>query len=166
MAGKVKPVPEGCRSVTPYMVLRNAAEAIDFYKKAFGASEVCRMTGPGGQGVMHAEIKIGDSMIFLSDEFPNMGNKSPQTLGATTMSIMLYVDDVDASFARAVEAGARPHFPPQDMFWGDRFAKLVDPFGHEWAMATHIEDVSQEEMARRSDAFCAQMAAQQKNGHA
>lgn len=162
MAEKVKAIPDGCRTVTPYMVVSGADRAIEFYKQAFGAVEIVRMTGPGGQGIMHAEIKIGDSLIFLCDEFPNMGNRSPQTLGATTMSIMLYVEDVDAAFARAVEAGAKPLFPPQDMFWGDRFTKVADPFGHEWAMATHIEDVSPEECRRRSEAFFAQMAAQQQ----
>ena len=166
MASKVKPIPEGCRTVTPYMVIKGAEQAIAFYKKAFAATEIMCMRGPGGQGVMHAEIRIGDSLIFLSEECPQMGNKSPQTLGATTMTIMLYVEDVDAAFARAVEAGAKPHFPPQDMFWGDRFTKVVDPFGHEWAMATHIEDVSQAEMAPRQEAFFAQMAAQQQKASA
>jgi PhnB protein len=157
---KVKPIPEGMHTVVSYLTLNNAGEAIDFYKKAFGAEEVVRMTGPGGHGVMHAELKIGDSLLFLADEFPGMGNPSPKTLGGTTVGIHLNVADVDAVFARAVAAGARAEMPPADMFWGDRFGKLTDPFGHSWSLSTHIEDVSHEEMARRSEAFFAEMAKQ------
>jgi len=159
---KVKPVPEGYHTVQPYLVLKDAAAAIEFYKKAFGATEVCRMTGPDGKSVMHAEIKVGDSLIFLSNECPSgQGNKAPATLGGTTVSLMLYVPNVDVLHKQAVGAGATSEMPPQDMFWGDRFGKLVDPFGHSWAIATHIEDVSAEEMKRRSDAFCAEMAKKQ-----
>ena len=118
-----------------FKVLKGAAQAIDFYKRAFGAQEGERMVGPDGQSVMHADIKIGDSMVMLCDEFPQMGNRSPHTLGGTTASIFLYVSDVDSAFKRAVHAGAKAIMPPADMFWGDRFGKLVDPFGHEWAMA-------------------------------
>jgi PhnB protein len=161
MTKKVKPIPDGCRTVTPYLTVRNASEAIAFYKKAFGAEEVCRMTAPDGKSIMHAEIKIGDSLVYLGEECPDQGpgNRAPQTVGATTVSIMLYVEDVDAAHTRAVTSGAKSHFPPQDMFWGDRFTKVVDPFGHEWAIATHVEDVSVEEMGRRAEAFFKQMSA-------
>ena len=155
---RVKAVLEGHHVATPALCIRGAAEAIEFYKKAFGAVEVSRFVGPGGHGVMHAEIKIGDSPIMMSDEFPNMGNKSPTTLGGTTGSIMLYFEDVDAAFQKAVAAGAKPEMPPADMFWGDRFAKITDPFGHSWSLATHIEDVSPEEMARRGQEFLCNMA--------
>jgi PhnB protein len=157
MASKVKPVPEGFHTVTPYLTLSNAAEAIEFYKKAFGAVELCRMAGPGGQGIGHAEIKIGDSHLFLADECPGMGNRSPKSLGGTTIGIHLNVEDVDAVFARAVKAGATPQMQPADMFWGDRFGKLADPFGHSWSVSTHIEDVTPEEMERRAVAAMAQM---------
>ena len=160
MASKVKPVPEGHHTVTPYLVLDDTAAAIEFYKKAFGAVELHRLASPGGEGVMHAEIKIGDSLLYLADEFPCVGNRSPKSLGATTIGIHLSVADIDATYARAVAAGATPQMPPADMFWGDRFGKLTDPFGHVWSLATHIEDVSAAEMQQRSDAFCAQMAEQ------
>lgn len=158
MAKSVKPIPEGCHTVIPYLMVRGAADAIEFYKKAFGAQEICRMAMPGGN-IMHAEIKIGDSLIFLGDECPTM-MFSPASLGGTSVSIHLYVENVDAAHERAVKAGATSQMPPQDMFWGDRYTKLVDPFGHSWGIATHIEDVSAEEMDRRAQAFCAQMAEQ------
>ncbi|MBV8866082.1 MAG: VOC family protein [Acidobacteriaceae bacterium] len=151
---QVKKVPEGYHSATPYLVVGDAARAIDFYKKAFGATELVRMGGPEGK-IGHAEIKIGDSMIMLSDEL--MGNRSPQTLGGSPVSIFLYVDDVDSVFNQAVNAGAKGDMPPMDMFWGDRFGKLTDPFGHLWAVATHIEDVAPEEMRKRAQASMAQM---------
>lgn len=152
-----KPIPDGYRTVTPYLTIKGAAQAIDFYKRAFGAQEGERMTGPDGQSVMHAEIKIGDSLVMLSDEFPQMGGRSPQTLGGTTASIFLYVPDVDTAFKRALDAGAKAIMAPADMFWGDRFGKLVDPFGHEWAMATHKEDLSPEEIRKRGAAAMASM---------
>jgi len=158
MKNGVRPVPEGYQTVTPYLVVRGADKAIDFYKRAFGAVEVGRSSGPGGQGIMHADLKIGNSHVFLSDEFPNMGNPSPQTLGGTTCAVFLYVENVDAVFAQAVAAGAKAQMPPADMFWGDRYAKLTDPFGHAWSMATHIEDMTPEEMTRRSEKFFADMA--------
>ena len=117
------------------------------------------MPGPGGQGIMHAEIKIGDSMIMLNDEFPGMGEKSPQSLGGATASIYLYVEDVDAVQAKAVAAGAKPKMPPMDMFWGDRMGRVSDPFGHEWAISTHKEDLSTEEIKKRAEAFFAKMSA-------
>ena len=152
-----KPIPDGYRTVTPYLTLTGAAQAIDFYKRAFGAHEVARMTGPDGTSVMHAEIRIGDSVVMLSDEFPQMGSRSPQTLGGTTGAIFLYVPEVDTAFQRAIDAGAKALVPPTDMFWGDRFGKLVDPFGHEWAMATHQEDLSPEEVRTRGAAAMAAM---------
>jgi PhnB protein len=154
----VKAIPAGYHTVTPALTIRGAAEAIEFYKKAFGAVEVSRFSGPDGHSVMHAEIRVGDSAIMLSDEFPNMGARAPSSLGATTGSLYLYVEDVDAAFRKAVAAGAKPDMPPADMFWGDRFAKLTDPYGHSWSLATHIEDVTPEEMARRGQEFMAQMA--------
>jgi PhnB protein len=151
----VKPIPDGYRTVTPYLTVKGAGQAIEFYKRAFGAQEVERMTGPDGKSVMHAELRIDDSLVMLSDEFPQMGPRSPQTLGGTTASIFLYVPDVDAAFKRALDAGATAIMAPADMFWGDRFGKLRDPFGHEWGMATHKVDLSPEEIRRRGAAAMA-----------
>jgi len=159
MAGNVKPIPEGNHTVTPYLSVKGAAAAIEFYKKAFGAVELCRMPDPMGR-VMHAELRLGDSVLFLSEECPGMNN-SPQTLGGTTVTLHLYVENVDAAFNQAVAAGAQTQMPPTDMFWGDRFSKVVDPFGHSWGIATHVEDVSAEEMERRTQEFFAKMAQQQ-----
>jgi PhnB protein len=154
---KVHPVPPGYRTVTPYLVVNDARGALDYYKRAFSATDLVVMEGPGGK-IGHAEFKIGDSMLMLSDE---MGpNRSPKTLGGSPVSIFLYVEDVDAVFERAVDAGATPDMPPQDMFWGDRFGKLTDPFGHLWALATHVEDVAPEEMKNRVEKAMAQMAQQ------
>lgn len=144
----VQPIPAGYHTVTPYLCLRDTAKALDFYGKAFGAEELFRMAGPGG-GVMHAEMKIGDSMIMLGDECPQRGVLGPQSRGGTTVSLMLYVTEVDAAFNRAVAAGCTVKMPPTNMFWGDRFCKVADPFGHEWAIATHIEDLSPEEVEKR-----------------
>jgi PhnB protein len=159
MAAKVQPVPPGYHTVTPYLVLSNAGRAIDFYKQAFGAKELSRMAAPDGK-VGHAELKIGDSLIMLSDEM--MGNRSPESLGGSPVSIFLYVEDVDSVFNAAVKAGAKSTMPPADMFWGDRYAKLTDPFGHLWGIATHKEDVAPEEMERRAkEAMAKQQAAAQ-----
>ena len=144
----VKPIPEGYHSVTPYLVIRGAAAAIDFYKKAFGATELFRFPAPDGK-IGHAEIKIGDSPIMLADENPDMGYKSPQSLGGSPVSLMIYLEDVDTVFNRAVEAGATVREAVQDKFYGDRNATVTDPFGHNWHIATHKEDVSPEEMERR-----------------
>ena len=157
MADKVKPIPDGYHSVTPYLFVTGAAEAIGFYRKAFSAEERFRMPGPGGK-IMHAELQFGDSVVMLADEFPDMGVKSPKSLGGSAGSIMLYVNDVDASFKQATAAGATAKQPPTDMFWGDRSCKLVDPFGHGWMLATHIEDVSPEEMDKRGKEFAEKMA--------
>jgi uncharacterized glyoxalase superfamily protein PhnB len=152
MSKAVSTIPQGSRAVTPYLIIQDAARAIDFYKAAFGAEELCRMPGPDGHRIMHAELKFGDSQFFLCDEFPSMGARSPKALGGTPVSIHLYTEDVDALHDRAVKAGATSKMPPANMFWGDRFAKLTDPFGHEWALSTHVEDVSPEEMGRRAEA--------------
>ena len=150
--GKVNPVPDGYGTVTPYMAIRDAAKAIDFYQKAFGAEELFRMPGPGGK-VMHAELQIGNSKVMLGEESVEQGAPSPKTLGGTATGLLLYVNDVDASFNRAVSAGCTAKMPPTDMFWGDRFSKLEDPFGHSWWISTRIEDVSAEEIERRHAAL-------------
>ncbi|CAN5890225.1 Dot/Icm type IV secretion system effector PhnB [soil metagenome] len=147
----VKPIPEGYHSVTPYLIINGAADAIEFYKKAFGATELFRMPQPDGK-VGHAEIKIGDSPIMLSDEHPEMGYTSPTTLGGTPVSIMIYVDDVDTIFKQAIAAGGEQQKPVQDQFYGDRSGSLKDPFGHVWHVATHVEDVSPEEIEKRASA--------------
>jgi PhnB protein len=159
MAGPVKPVPPGYHTVTPYLTLSDAASAIDFYKQAFGATEIARMKGPDGK-IGHAEIKIGDSVLMLADEWPGNEARSPQSLGGSTVGIFLYVDNVDAVFETATKAGAKIQQPLADMFWGDRFGKVSDPFGHHWALATHVEDVSPEEMEKRMRAAMPQAAAQ------
>jgi PhnB protein len=148
MASKVKPIPDGYHTATPYLILSDAAKAIEFYKRAFGAAELMRFPAPGGK-IGHAEIKIGDSQIMLADEHPDMGYKSPTSLGGTPVSIMLYVTDVDATAAQAVSAGARVTKPVQDQFYGDRSGTLTDPFGHVWHISTHKEDVAPDEMERR-----------------
>ena len=147
----VKPIPEGYHSVTPYLIVRGGAEAIDFYQKAFGATELFRFPTPDGQ-IGHADIKIGDSPIMLADEFAEMGHKGPQSLGGSPVSIMIYVEDVDTIFNQAVAAGATIKEGLQDKFYGDRNGSVIDPFGHVWHIATHKEDVSPEEMQRRAKA--------------
>ncbi len=157
MPNAVKPVPEGYRSLTPNLVTQNAAAAIDFYKKVFGATEVQRFPGPDGK-VMHAELKIGDSIIFVTDA---MGQVAPAAaLGVSNpMYLHLYVQDADTIFNRAVTAGARVDTPIQNMFWGDRYGKLTDPFGQQWGIATHVEDVSPQDLPRRQQEFFAKAAA-------
>jgi PhnB protein len=152
-----KSVPQGFHTVTPSLVVQNAAKAIEFYKKAFGAQERMRMSTPDGK-IGHAELQIGDSIIFLSDEMPNMGSKSPQSVGTSTGTLYLYVEDVDKDFKRAVDAGGKTTMPVADMFWGDRFGSLVDPFGHTWGLSTHKEDLTEKEIGERSKDFYAQMA--------
>ena len=148
----VTPIPDGYYSLTPYLVCKDAARAIEFYKHAFGAQEIVRMPGPNGQ-VMHAEVKIGNSMLMLSDENKERGHLSPASIGGTAVSLMFYTDDVDAVFSRAVSLGATTEQEPADMFWGDRMGNLADPFGHKWAIATHKEDVSPDEMQKRMAAI-------------
>ena len=147
------PIPAGHRSITPHLVIKGAAEAIEFYKRAFGATELGRMPFPDGSGgvkIGHAELQIGDSRLFLADEFPEYGSAGPD--GASPVTIHLYVTDADATFAAALEAGATATMPPADMFWGDRYGKLVDPFGHHWAVAEHLEDLTPEQMRERMTA--------------
>ena len=141
--------PDGYHTATPYLIIKDAARALDFYKKAFGAEELFRMPDPSGK-IGHAEIKIGDSILMMADEFPDMGYKGPQSYGGTSTSIMLYVADVDAQFQKAVAAGAQVKRPLKDQFYGDRSGTITDPFGHEWTIATHKEDLSMEEIGRRA----------------
>jgi PhnB protein len=151
MAG-VKAVPDGYPQVTPYLCVDGAAAAIDFYGKVLGATERMRMGGPDGK-VGHAELQIGSGLVMLADEFPDMGQRSPRALGGSPVTVSVYVDDVDAVFAAALEAGATEVRGVQDQFYGDRTGQFQDPFGHLWSVATHIEDVSPEEMARRAEAM-------------
>jgi PhnB protein len=151
MSNEVKPIPEGYNSVTPYLIVNGAARAIEFYKQAFGATVTVRMDGPDGR-VGHAEIRIGDSHVMLADEHPEMGARSPQTIGGSPVSLLLYVEDVDATVSQAVEAGAKLTRPVKDQFYGDRTGGLEDPFGHAWYVATHVEDVAPEEMRKRAAA--------------
>ena len=149
----VRPIPEGYHSVTPALLVRGAAQAIDFYTRAFGARELGRMPAPDGQRIWHAELQIGDARLMLADEFPDMGGHAPESLGGTPVSLHLYLEDADAAVQRAVDAGATVIQPLMDAFWGDRYGRIKDPFGHEWSVATHIEDVGEEEMRRRAEAF-------------
>jgi PhnB protein len=150
----VRPVPEGYSSVTPYLIVKGAVDAIEFYEHVFDAKELMRFGGPDGT-VAHAELQIGDARIMLSDEHPRMGFRSPQSLGGSGTGIMLYVEDVDSVFTRAIDAGAKTHQEVKNQFYGDRSGTLIDPFGHVWTIATHIEDLSEEEMQRRMEAAMA-----------
>jgi PhnB protein len=158
----VKPIPEGYHTLTPSLTVRNAERAIEFYKQAFGAEVRGGVAkGPDGK-VMHAELKIGDSVIMLSDEYPEFGSKSPQSIGDSGMGLHIYLDNVDAAFDRAVKAGASVEMPVMDQFWGDRYGKLKDPFGHKWSMATHVRDMSQDEMEKGMDEAFAKAAEKMK----
>ena len=148
----VKPIPDGYHTATPYLIIEGAADAIEFYKQAFGAVELFRMPGPDGK-IGHAEIKIGDSPIMLADAYPDMGYKGPKSLGGSPVSLMIYVEDVDTVFKRAVDAGATVKEVVSDKFYGDRMGTLIDPFGHVWHVATHKEDVSLAEMEKRAAAL-------------
>jgi uncharacterized glyoxalase superfamily protein PhnB len=150
--------PKGYHSVTPAITVRDAAKAIDFYKEAFGADELDRMEGPDGS-IMHAEIRIGDSIIMLGEENPAWGTKSPQTLGGVHSSLHIYVDDADAAFAKAVAAGCEARYPLEDAFWGDRYGKVTDPFGHEWGLATRVKDLTPEETRKAAEAWMQQAMA-------
>ena len=151
MAGKVKHIPDGYHTVTPYLIVNDGVRALDFYQRAFGAKERMRMPQPDGR-IGHAEVEIGDSRIMLADEFPEMDARSPKTVGGSPVSIMLYVEDVDAVFKQAIGAGAREVRPVADQFYGDRLGSLQDPFGHKWHIATHKEDLSLEEIKKRAAA--------------
>jgi PhnB protein len=145
----VKAIPEGYHSVTPYLIVDGAAEAIRFYERAFGATEVLVMPMGDSGRIAHAEIRIGDSHVMLSDEWPDMNFLGPKSRGGATASLMIYLEDVDSAWERAISAGCTEERPPEDQFWGDRMGTLVDPFGHRWSLATHIEDVDEDEMRRR-----------------
>ena len=153
----VQPIPKGYHAATPYLIVEGASDAIAFYEKAFGATESLRLDGPGGR-VMHAEFKIGDSPMMIADECPEMGARSPKAFGGSSMHLHLYVEDVDATVGRAVEAGAVVVRPVQDQFYGDRSGVLEDPFGHKWNVATHVEDVTPEQMGERFAAMMAKKA--------
>lgn len=152
MPGQVKPIPDGYHTVTPYLVFDGASAAIEFYQKAFGATQLFRLDGPDGK-VGHAEIKIGDSPIMLADERPDMGARGPKSIGGCPITIMLYVRDVDSVYAQAVAAGAKPDRPIQNQFYGDRSGSVDDPFGYKWYIATHVEDVPTDELQRRAAAM-------------
>jgi uncharacterized glyoxalase superfamily protein PhnB len=148
-----KPIPDGYNTITASLIVRNGANAIEFYKKAFGAQELYRFPGPDGKSIMHAEIKIGNSRIMLSDEFPQMNCRSPQSLGGTGIYIHMYVEDADTTFNKAIAAGAKPTMPIMDAFWGDRYGQIEDPFGHVWGIATRKIDMSPEELAKAGQEF-------------
>jgi PhnB protein len=152
-----KPIPEGYHTVTPYLAVDDAVQAIEYYKKAFGAKERVRMEAPDGK-IGHAELEIGDSLVMLSDPFPHATTRPPKELGGTSASVFMYVEDVDAFVKRAVDEGATMTMEVADQFWGDRFGSVQDPFGHSWSIATHVEDVPPEEMAERAKQAMAEMA--------
>jgi PhnB protein len=153
----VQPVPEGYHTITPYLAVDDASAAIDYYRRAFGAKERVRMSGPG-DSIMHAELEIGDSLVMLSDPFPQASTRNPKELGGTSASIFVYVDNIDELYKQAIDAGASSLMEPDDMFWGDRFGSVQDPFGHSWTIATHIEDVAPEELEKRQKEWMEQMA--------
>lgn len=153
----VRNPPAGFHTVTPALIVRDAARALDFYSRAFGAEEVTRMVGPDG-GIMHAEFRIGDSNIMLGEENEQWGTKSPLSTNGNSVTLHLYMPDADAAVARAVKAGAKVSMPLEDAFWGDRYGKVTDPFGHEWGIATHVKDLSNEEMERAGKEWMAKMA--------
>lgn len=152
-ARHARPLPEGYHTLTPSLTVQGTAKAIEFYTRAFGARELGRMAAPDGERIWHAELQIGDSRLMLTDEFPDMGGRSPQSLGGTPVSLHLYVDDVDATVQRALDNGAKLVQPVMEVFWGDRYGRIDDPFGHHWGIATHVEDVPEDEMQRRAEAF-------------
>lgn len=158
MATKTKPIPDGHHTLSPYLTVRGASDALEFYKKAFGATELCRLNMPDGK-IAHGEFKIGDSIFMISDENPGCSSTSPEALGGSPVTLHLYVTDADATFADAIEAGAKETMPLDNQFWGDRMGGLVDPFGHNWLIATHVEDVDPSEFHSRMEAcFAAKTA--------
>jgi uncharacterized glyoxalase superfamily protein PhnB len=159
MKNKSKSIPEGFNTLTPHLVVKGASKAIDFYNKAFGAEEIRRVSGPDGKSIMHAELKIGNSRLMLVDEFPEMNARGPESIGGTPVTIHMFVEDADAVFNRAVDAGALVRMPLADMFWGDRYGVLADPFGHLWSIATHKEDLTPEEIGKRMKSSFSAVAA-------
>lgn len=160
MTHHVKAKPDEYHTLTASLIIQGADKAIDWYTKVFGAKLTSRMATPDGKSVWHAELRIGDSLLMLADEDPTMGARSPKTLGGASSSVHLYTENVDDVFARATGAGAKPVMPPMDMFWGDRYARITDPFGQEWGIATHTEDVPPEQMESRGREWAARMNAQ------
>jgi PhnB protein len=158
----VKPIPEGYHTLTPGLVVRNGAEAIEWYKRGLGATEVMRMMSPDGKRLMHGELKIGDSVLMLGEEMPGMPVAWPKGKEQPPMGLYMYVADVDAAYEKAVGAGAKGVQPPKDMFWGDRYARIVDPYGHHWGIATHKEDVPPDELKRRGEAWAKKQAEKMK----
>lgn len=158
MAG-VNPIPKGMHTVTPNLVIRDCAKAIEFYTRALGAQEVSRFPAPDGKSVWHAELRIGDSIVFMNDEMPGMGRSAPTADAPVPVTMWLYVPDCDAAFRRAVDAGAKPTMQPDDMFWGDRVASIADPYGYLWSFATHQKDLTVEEMRRAGEEFARSMRA-------
>ena len=155
MPGKVKPIPDGYHTATPYLIVNGGVKALEFYKQAFGAEELFRMPAPGGK-IGHAELEIGGSLVMLSDALPQFATRSPKELGGTTASVFMYVENVDAVVEKAVDAGATVTMETADQFWGDRMGSITDPFGHNWSLATHVEDVTPEQVAERAkEAFAA-----------
>jgi uncharacterized glyoxalase superfamily protein PhnB len=158
----VDPIPKGMQTVTPDLTLRECAKAIDFYERALGAREVSRMPAPDGRSIWHAELQIGDSLLYVNDEMPGMGPRAPTAESPAPARMWLYVKDCDAAFHRAVEAGAKPTMPPSDMFWGDRCAEVADPYGYLWSFATRQKEMTAEEMRRAGEAFARQQQQQQQ----
>ncbi len=159
MKNTTKAIPDGFNTLTPHLVVKGASQAIDFYKKAFGAEEMKRMPGPNGKSIIHAELKIGNSRLMLVDEFPEMNARGPETIGGTPVTIHMFVEDADAVFNRALDAGAQVRMPLADMFWGDRYGVVADPFGHLWSIATHKEDLTPEEIGKRMQGAFSESAA-------
>lgn len=158
----VRAIPEGYHSITPYLAVNNAADAIDFYKRAFEARETYRLHGPDGKSIINAELKIGDSIVLLSDEFPHGSSRSPSSIGGTTITLHIYAEDVDKTFNQAISAGAIIIMPVMDAFWGDRYGQLKDPFGHIWSIATHKQDLSQEEIQKAGETILKDMMGSQR----
>ena len=150
MKSQIKPVPDGFHTLTPHLVVKGASQAIEFYKRAFGAEEIKRLPGPDGKSLIHAELKIGNSRLLLVDEFPEMDCRGPKSVGGSPVSIHMFVDDADAAFDKALAAGAEVRMPLADQFWGDRYGVLTDPFGHIWSIATHKEDLTPQEIGKRA----------------
>jgi uncharacterized glyoxalase superfamily protein PhnB len=151
------PIPQGMHTVTPNLIIRDCAKAIEFYKRALGAQEVARMTAPDGKSVWHAELRIGDSIVFMNDEMPGMSQRAPTAQNPVPVTMWLYVPDCDAAFEKAVKAGAKETMKPDDMFWGDRVASVADPFGYNWSFATHQKDMTDEEMRKAGEEFARTM---------